>query len=177
MHELFGENQEPGLADVLRGTATASALRKTKVPRLWLMPSGGASRNPADLLGSDRFGKLIDLLGDQFDWVVLDSPPVLAVTDPCIISRAASGVLFVVGCGQTSRDVGMAAVQRLDAAGATIVGALMNRAVLDRAGESYLPYYHQDYRMYYSKQEGTSWLPELPEALLTTDSTGGPTHG
>jgi succinoglycan biosynthesis transport protein ExoP len=173
MHELFGVQQEPGLADVLRGTATTSALRKTKVPRLWLMPSGGASRNPSDLLGSERFRKLMDLLGSQFDWVIVDSPPVLAVTDPCQIARTTSGVLFVVGCGQTSPDVARAAVERIDAAGGRLVGAMLNRAVLDGSTDSYLPYYHQDYQTYYAREQGSSWLPELPDALSAAESTRG----
>jgi Mrp family chromosome partitioning ATPase len=134
------------------------------------MPSGTASRNPSDLLGSERFVKLLELLKGQFDWVIVDSPPVLAVTDPCQIARTTSGVLFVVGCGQTSPDVARAAVERLDAAGGTLLGAVLNRAGLDSAGDSYLPYYHQDYETYYAHQSGTSWLPELPEALSKTDS-------
>ena len=172
MHELFGETQQPGLADVLRGTAAASGVRKTKVPRLWLMPSGSAARNPSDLLGADRFRKLIELLGTQFDWVIVDSPPVLAVTDPCQIARTTAGVLFVVGCSQTSPSLARAAVERLDAAGGVVVGAVLNRAVLDRAGDSYLPYYHQDYETYYAQQTGTAWLPELPETLSQPGSSG-----
>jgi Mrp family chromosome partitioning ATPase len=120
------------------------------------------SRNPADLLGSERFIELIERLREQFDWVVLDSPPVLAVTDPCILARLASGVLFVVECGQTSRDVACAAVERLDAAGANLVGAMLNRAELGRNGESYLPYYHRDYETYYLQPEGSFWMPDVP---------------
>jgi succinoglycan biosynthesis transport protein ExoP len=172
LHQLFGEEQQPGLTDVLTGTAVTSAFRKTTVPRLWLMPSGTSSRNPADLLGSERFSKLIEQLRSQFDWIVLDSPPVLAVTDPCLIGRVAAGVLFVVGCGQTSREVASAAVERLDAAGSTLLGAMLNRAVLDQPAESYLPYYNREYQAYHQLQEGRSRLPDVPEALSKVDSAG-----
>jgi succinoglycan biosynthesis transport protein ExoP len=155
LHEMFGEENGPGLTDVLLGKATSSAFRKTKVARLWLMPSGSASGNPADLLGSESFGKLIDSLQKQVDWVVLDSPPVLAVADPCVISRVASGVLFVLGSGHTSRDVACAAVERLDAVGANLVGAMLNRAALDRHTDSYLPYYHRGHEAYYSARENS----------------------
>ncbi len=81
----------------------------------------------------------------------------------------------MVGCGQTSRQVACAAVARLDAAGGTLVGAMLNRAVLDQPGESYLPYYHRDYPMYYPRQEDRSWLPEVPDALSKGgDSTAAP---
>ena len=154
LHEVFGFEQQPGLTDVLKGKATHNAIRTTKVPRLWLLPSGLPSRHAADLLGSERFTQLIECFREQFDWIVLDSPPVLPVTDACLITRVASGVLFVVGSGQTSRDVGRAAVERLDAVGANLVGALLNRADLNKPGLSYLPYYHSDYG-YYSQEEGS----------------------
>ncbi len=151
LHELFGQEQEPGLTDVLaksffevdcelKRATTAGAFRKTKVARLWLLPAGSTSRNPADLLGSERFSQFIDMLRPQFDWIVLDTPPVLAVTDACLIARVASGVLFVVRCGQTSREVASAAVEQLNSVGANLVGAMLNRVELGRAGESYLPY-------------------------------------
>ncbi len=69
LHEVFDENLEPGLTDVMRGTSPSSAFRRTKVPGMWLLPAGSASRNPADLLGSETFSKFIDTLRTQFDWV------------------------------------------------------------------------------------------------------------
>jgi hypothetical protein len=81
--------------------------------------------------------------------------------------------LFVVGCGQTSPDVARAAVERIDAAGGRLVGAMLNRAVLDGSTDSYLPYYHQDYQTYYAREQGSSWLPELPDALSAAESTRG----
>jgi len=161
LHELFGVERKPGLTDVLTGRATRDAFQQTKVGRLWLMPAGDDSCNPTDLLGSERFSQLIDTLRGQFDWVVLDSPPVLAVTDPCLIARVASGVLFVVGSGTTSRDAAAAAVERLDAVGATFVGAMLNRVVLDGSGRSYLSYY-RGYPLPDDRQPDSSLAPDLP---------------
>ncbi|PWT82914.1 MAG: hypothetical protein C5B57_07900 [Blastocatellia bacterium] len=172
LHQLFGEEQQPGLADVLAGKTTSRDFRQTKISRLWLLPAGTASRHPADLLGSERFSRLIDYLQKQFDWIVIDSSPVLAVTDPCVIARVASGALLVVRSGRTSRDVASAAVERLDAVGANVVGAMLNGVVLDQPGRSYLPYYHREYPAYYCEQTGSSWIPKLPDAAaLQGDST------
>ena len=165
LHEMFGEDQKPGLADVLSGKTSSRDFRKTKVSGLWLMPAGTPLRNPADLLGSPRFTKLIEELRAHFDWIVLDSPPVLAVADPCMIARVASGVLLVLDCGRTSRDVAAAAVQRLEAVSAPILGAMLNRVVLDGRGESYLPYYHRSYQAYYPQDENNLLPSELPPAV------------
>jgi succinoglycan biosynthesis transport protein ExoP len=171
LHDLFEQTLEPGLTDVMKGAQPTSAFRKTKVPGLWLLPAGSASRNPADLLGSDTFSKFIDMLRTQFDWVIIDSPPVLAVTDACLIARVTSGVLLVVGRGQTPRAVASAAVERLNTAGGNIVGALLNRVVLNRRGESYLPYYQRDYPTYYSQSDDSSWIPETLNPSPKADSS------
>jgi polysaccharide biosynthesis transport protein len=166
LHEMFGEDQKPGLADVLAGKTSSRDFRKTKVSGLWLMPAGTPLRNPADLLGSPRFTKLIEELRSHFDWIVLDSPPVLAVADPCMIARVASGVLLVLDCGRTSRDVATAAVQRLEAVRAPLLGAMLNGVALDTRGESYLPYYHRSYQAYYPHDENNLLSSEFPAAPL-----------
>ena len=161
LHTVFGEDQRPGLADVLAGKTSRPDIRKTKVAGLWLMPAGSVFSNPADLLGSTRFSKLVEQLRSHFDWIVLDSSPVLAVADPCVIARVASGVLLVVDCGRTRRDVATAAVERLAAVHAPLIGAMVNRVVLGRGGESYLGYYHRNYRAYYRSDGETIRTPEL----------------
>jgi capsular exopolysaccharide synthesis family protein len=166
LHEMFGEDQQPGLADVLTGKTSTCDFRKTNVSGLWLMTAGTAFSSPADLLASARFSKLIEELRAHFDWLVLDSSPVLAVADPCVIARVASGVLLVVDCGRTPREVATAAVERLEAVGAPLLGAMLNRVVLDRRGESYLPYYHRNYKSYYPQHENSIRPPELPPAPL-----------
>jgi capsular exopolysaccharide synthesis family protein len=172
LHEMFGEQQQPGLADVLQGHTTTGDFRKTKVPGLWLMPAGRATQNPANLLGSENFGKLIGYFRKHFDWIVLDSPPVLAVTDPCLIARATAGVLLVVDSGHTAREVASAAVERLDAVGATVIGAMLNRVALKARAVSYLPYYHQDYETYYP-QTADTFLPPQITATASTIKSGG----
>jgi tyrosine-protein kinase Etk/Wzc len=165
LHEMFGEDLTPGLADLLKGNTTPRDFRKTKVSGLWMMPAGSPSHNAANLLGSENFAKLMDFLQRHFDWVVLDSPPVLAVTDPCLVARATAGVLLVVDVRRTSRALAAAAVERLDSVGATIVGAVLNRVVLDRRDTSYLPYYHRDYKTYYPEPEENFQPPDVASTL------------
>jgi polysaccharide biosynthesis transport protein len=174
LHEVFGEEQQPGLADVLMGKTTNGVFRKTKFPGLWLMPAGSVSGNPSDLLGSVGFSELIQDIRNRFDWIVLDSSPVLAVTDPCLIARVVSGVLMVVDCEHTTREVAAAAVERLDSVQANFVGAMLNRVMLEDHGRSYLPYYHRDYKAYYPQQEGRFRLPELPPARANDRSPEAP---
>jgi len=170
LNELFGEDQQPGLANVMTGNTTPRDVRKTKIPGLWLMPAGSLSQNPADLLGSQRFEKLVAYLRQHFDWIVVDSPPALAVTDAALISQVTSGVLVVVDCGRTSREVASAAVARLEAVRAPLVGAILNRVVFDDDKDAYLPYYHHESGTYYPEQDDTFSLPEVPDAAIRSDT-------
>jgi capsular exopolysaccharide synthesis family protein len=166
LHQLFDEDEQPGLANVLTGKTTPRDVRKTKIPGLWLMPTGSFPHNPADLLGSERFEKLISYLRQHFDWIVIDSPPALAVTDAALISQVASGVLVVIDCGRTSREVASAAVERLEAVRAPLVGAMLNRVEFDDDDDAYLPYYHRESGTYYPEQEDTFSLPEVPGTAI-----------
>ena len=127
----------------------SAAVRSTDHPLLSVLPAGSMSGQPGDLLSSDEFTKVIEEVREQFDWVILDSPPVLAVTDVCLMARGVGGVLFVIRADQTSRDVAAAAIERLHAVGGHVVGAILNGVVLQRRDRSYLPYYHRDYHAYY----------------------------
>ena len=177
LHELFGEDQQPGLANVLTGKTSARDVRKTKIPGLSLMPAGRLSHNPADLIGSERFEKLVAYLRQHFDWIVIDSPPALAVTDAALISQVASGVLVVIDCGRTSREVASAAVERLEAVRAPLVGAMLNRVVFDDDDDSYLPYYHRETGPYHPEQDDTFALPEVPGSAVRSDTGTDATVG
>jgi succinoglycan biosynthesis transport protein ExoP len=152
VHAIFDVTQEPGLSNLLVGDCKPSeAVRKTAVKNLCVLPAGMIPPNPAELLGSKRCAEYLATLGEHFDWVILDSPPVLAVADASVLANAASGVIFVVGADQTSRHTAKAAVDQLNAVQAHVIGAVLNRADVDRNPYYYSTYYRKEYSRYYAK--------------------------
>ncbi len=150
IHEVFGEEREGGLTNLLVGDAgVATLVRRTSVPRLDLLTSGSLPPNPSELLDSRRFRELLAQLGDQYDWVILDSPPVLPVTDAVLLAVMASGVVLVTAADVTPLHAAKAAVERLTQARARVLGALLNRADLDRRAYYYGRSYQSDYNRYY----------------------------
>ena len=154
VHTMFKESQTPGLSNVLVGNAKASeAVRKTPVQNLWLLLAGVAPPNPAELLGSQRFRDFLATLQEHFDWVIVDSPPVMAVTDAAVIGHIASGVVFVIGCEQTSKYTATAALEQLEAAKAHFLGGVLNKVDVQRHSYYYSHYYRRDYGQYYNSNE------------------------
>jgi succinoglycan biosynthesis transport protein ExoP len=150
VHEIFGGEQEPGLSNVLAGNAkTSEAIRKSATAGLWVMPAGHIPPNPAELLGSRRYTDFIASLGVHFDWVVLDTPPVMVVADSSIVAHQSSGVVFVVRADHTSRHAVRAAVEQLESANAHLLGSVLNRVDLVRNPYYYSAYYRKDYARYY----------------------------
>jgi capsular exopolysaccharide synthesis family protein len=150
VHGIFQHAQEPGLSNVLVGNAKASeAVRNTKVPGLWAMPSGVIPPNPSELLGSKRFKEFVAALGQHFEWVIIDSPPVMAVTDSSIVAHVATGVVFVIGSDMTSRQTAQRSLDQLEKANAKVVGAILNRVDLKHHGYYYSQYYKKAYADYY----------------------------
>jgi capsular exopolysaccharide synthesis family protein len=152
VHEIFEVSQEPGLSNLLVGDCKPSeGVRKTSVQNLAILPAGMIPPNPAELLGSKRCAEYFATLSEHFDWVVIDSPPVLAVADASVLANSATGVVFVVGADQTSRHTAKAAVDQLHSVGAHIVGAVLNRADVERNPYYYSAYYRKEYSRYYAK--------------------------
>ena len=150
VHEVFAVKQEPGLSNVMTGTAKASeAVRKSAVAGLWLLPAGTNPPNPAELLGSHRFRDFLASLVEHFDWVVVDSPPVMAVTDAALVAHRTTGVLFVVGCEMTGRHAAQSALEQLHSARAKIIGGVLNRVNVERNSYYYSHYYKSEYANYY----------------------------
>ena len=152
VHEVFGRRQEPGLSNVMVGNAKASqSVHKTGVPGLWLLAAGHLPPNPAELLGSQRFRDFVTSLKEHFDLILIDSPPVMAVTDAVIAAHAANGVVFVVGSEMTSRQAARAAVEHLEQGRVHFVGAILNRVDLERNSYYYSNYYRHEYGAYYQR--------------------------
>jgi capsular exopolysaccharide synthesis family protein len=149
-HELFDLDQEPGLSNILVGNAKPSAaLRNTNVAGLWVLPAGRTPPNPAELLSSKRFKELLDSLKENFDTIIIDTPPVMVVADPLVVASFTSGVIFVVGAEMTSRYAAQAALQQLQQGRARVIGAILNRVQLDKNGYYYSRYYKREYAAYY----------------------------
>jgi succinoglycan biosynthesis transport protein ExoP len=152
MHEALGRSQEPGLSNVLVGEASlADATRATSVPNLTLLASGHTPPNPVELLCSPKYAELIAELKRRYDWVVIDAPPVMPVTDAAVVANNSSGVIFVVGAEMTPRQNAAAAVEQLRGANAKFIGAVLNRVNLQRHSYYYSPYYRKEYGKYYQR--------------------------
>ncbi len=152
MHEALGRSQEPGLSNVLVGEVSlADAARPTTLENLSLLASGHIPPNPAELLGSKKYAEVLAELRKRFDWVVIDAPPVMPVTDAAIVSNTAGGVLFVIGAEMTPRQNAAAAIEQLRGANARFLGAVLNRVNVQRHSYYYSPYYRKEYGKYYQR--------------------------
>jgi capsular exopolysaccharide synthesis family protein len=127
---IFNESDgaaRPGLSDLLtRQLPLEGAIHSTSVPYLDLLPAGTKAPNPAELVGSESMKRLLHGLKDRYDFILVDTPPVLAVADSLLISRMVDSVLFVVRSGTTPRAVARDARQKLMNVKARIIGCIVN---------------------------------------------------
>jgi succinoglycan biosynthesis transport protein ExoP len=174
VHEVFGAPATPGLSNLLVGNVTASeAIRESDTPGFWIMPAGTLPPNPAELLGSKRFRDFAAFLLQYFDWVIIDTPPVMAVTDAAITANLAHGVLFVVGSEMTSRRIAQRAVEQLELGHAKFLGAVLNRVDLEHNAYYYSRYYRAEYGNYYGP-EGMPTESQSADSVATASGGSGP---
>ena len=151
VHRMLSIENGIGLSHVLTGQASMEdALVALDNPRLWVMTAGTSPPNPSELLGSDQMRTLLDeAKGGRFDWVIIDTPPVLAVTDAVVLSPLVSGIVFVIGSEMTRRQHAARALETLTANGSQLLGAVLNRVDLKRNRYYYSRYYGYKNRNYY----------------------------
>jgi capsular exopolysaccharide synthesis family protein len=147
----LGIDNTIGLSHLLTAQATArETIRRTTVQNLWVMTAGMTPPNPSELLASDRMKTLISTVQTgPFDWVLIDTPPVLAVTDAVIIAPWVSGVVFIIGSEMTQRRLAERAVETLLTSRPTVLGAVLNRVDIVRNKYYYSRYYGYKYKNYY----------------------------
>jgi polysaccharide biosynthesis transport protein len=152
LHRVFELPQEPGLSNLLVGEVVASqVIQKTNVPGLLVLTSGTVPPNPSELLESKRFKDFLAQLGQHFDWVLIDSPPVLPVTDAMVLSQIVAGVVLVVSADATPLQAARTAVDQLDVARARILGAVLNRVDLEKRAYYYAQHYREEDERYYTR--------------------------
>lgn len=160
IHKSFQLSNEVGLTSVLVGDAELKdAIKSTEVPGLYVLPCGPIPPNPAELLHTERFRETLARLQEQFDKVILDSPPVGAVTDPLILSSYVGGVVIAVRCNKTARDVAARTRRALMDVNARILGVVLNDLDLERR-DGYYTYYPARYGYTYGDPEPAKSKPE-----------------
>ena len=137
-HKLFGLSMDTGMASVVDGQCEPpQAIQTTVVPNLSVMACGPRPDNPSELLTSPRFADLLNLLRDQFDFVLVDTPPLLAVTDPSVVAARVDSVLFCMRLRKNARLLAVRARDVLADIDARIVGVVVNGVGGDKNSYAY----------------------------------------
>lgn len=154
LHHVFGLSNTEGLSAILSSeiseAETLAKINQYQDTNVYLLSSGAIPPNPAELLGSSQMKGLLNLAGDFFHYIVIDSPPIASFTDGVLISSLVDGVILVVQGGKTSRQVVKRTRQMLQEIGAKIIGVVLNKADV-RSSDYY--YYHYDYKAYFPRAE------------------------
>jgi tyrosine-protein kinase len=127
LHAHFAQPGEPGLRDVLEGTRIADVIRPTDVPKLFLIPAGAPPDRAGQLLEAADWPGILKKLRAEFEVVLVDGPPVLDVSDPLVLAAPSDGVLLVLPSSNVPRDVLGRAQEQINAAGAQVIGLVVNR--------------------------------------------------
>ena len=153
IHSLFGTARDRGITNLLVGSdSTETTVVHTQIPNLDVLPSGPLPPNPSEMLGSKRMENLVQELRKQYTRILLDSPPITAVTDAMILSKYVDGVILVIRAGQTVREVAKNALNQLQTVGAHVLGAVLN--AVDIGKDKYYYYYYYQYYNYYYGDDG-----------------------
>ncbi|HVN82667.1 MAG TPA: CpsD/CapB family tyrosine-protein kinase [Terriglobia bacterium] len=141
LHKILGVPQSPGLSEYLSGAVElGSALQRGAPDNLFFMTGGERSANPTELLGNGRFEQIMNRIGPAFDWIILDSPPAVPVSDSRLLAQFCDGVLMLVQAGVTPFDMAQKACQEFPKS--QLLGVVLNRAQTHSAG-SYQHYYSE----------------------------------
>jgi len=140
-HYTFRLENHVGLTNVLTKQSTlGQAVQGTEVPELFLLTSGPIPPNPAELLASNNMTELLKEMKEQFDMVIFDTPPVLAVADAQILANQVEGSILVVSSGKTDKEAAIKAKELLLKANAKVLGAVLNNRKMEE-GSDYYYYY------------------------------------
>jgi succinoglycan biosynthesis transport protein ExoP len=153
LHRPLRLTNERGLSQVLIGQARVrDVIQRTVDPNLLAITAGSTPPNPSELLASERMKTLISNLSHgPFDWIIIDTPPVLAVTDAVILAPLVSGVTFVVGAEMTRRRLAERALETIMAAPPKSAAVVLNKVDFARNKYYYSRYYGHQYKNYYAE--------------------------
>ncbi|MFO1066214.1 MAG: polysaccharide biosynthesis tyrosine autokinase [Pirellulales bacterium] len=152
--KLFGIDSDIGMATVVAGAAELDeAIHASSVANLSVMPGGKRPSNPAELLSSPRFAQLLELLREKFDMIIVDTPPLLAVSDPSAVAAVVDGVVLTMRLRRNVKPLVTRASKILEAVDANVLGIVVNGVSAD-AGYGGYSYGYRDYRYAYNYRYG-----------------------
>ena len=159
VHELLNLDRQIGLSSLFVFENSVSglendpekAIKKTTTEGLYALTSGDQPPNPAELLGSEKMSTILSTIHEDADMVVVDAPPLMAVTDAAVLATRVDGVLIVLQPGQTKLGSAQQTIERLRRVGANIIGVVINNVVIDR--RNYVGYYYRYEDSYYQYVE------------------------
>ncbi len=141
-HHTFSLSNRWGLSSVMSQQCSIEEVTQvTDVPNLNVITSGPIPPNPAEMLGSKRMSAMIEQLRLAYDIIMIDTPPLLAVTDAQIVASRSDGVVLVVDQGKVKREIAKKAIQNLENVNARIIGVVLNNVKRKANEESYYYYY------------------------------------
>jgi succinoglycan biosynthesis transport protein ExoP len=152
LHKLFGVSNSQGLSNILhtdtpldQNVSIEQLLCATQIPGLYVLPAGGGIATSASVLHSPRMAALLERLREEFDMVIVDTPPVLPVPDARVLGRLADGIILVLRAGQTTIENAFIARQRFTEDGTRVLGTILN-GWNPKTGRryGYGPYYGSD---------------------------------
>lgn len=151
-HKIFGVSSDPGLSSLVvkKSYDLNGVVRLTEHERLSVLPSGQIPPYPAELLGSERMKELVNFLETKYDFLIFDSPPVIAVTDASLISKLVDGTLLVLDHGRVRKEEAAEANEQLRKVGAHVIGLVLNGIPTGKG------YYYYHYSEYYESNESDS---------------------
>ena len=142
VHGVLGVENKVGLTNCLVGSESLeNAVQETEIENLYVLTSGPTPPNPAELLGGLRAGEILRTAGESFARIILDTPPLVPVTDTCLLATLVDGVFMVIAVGKTSWRLVQRGKEALDAVGVKPSGAILNSMRARYHGYGYAPYY------------------------------------
>ena len=143
VHKNFGLSNKLGLSSCISmGTPLSAAAQATKVDNLYAVTSGVIPPNPSELLGSERMQNILQRAKEEYDYVLIDTPPVLPVTDSLVLGRMVDGLILVIDSGEIKVEMAREVKNQLVHAGANILGVVLNKVRSEHHGYGYGYYYY-----------------------------------
>ncbi len=145
IHKIFGSTNTSGISNYLTSTSDMDIIQRGPIEKLSYISAGPVPPNPSELLTSERLRRLINSLSDKFDFIIIDSPPVLTVSDSLLLSRICDSTILVVKGGSTTYELAKRGIKSLQDHKSNIIGMLINAVNIRKSD-----YYYYSYQGYYS---------------------------